>query len=70
MAEQQLRPTDGYMGNIRLKRVGVDISYSEEQVAELVKCSKDPVYFIKNFVHIFVLLKTTREVQFSFFLLK
>ena len=52
MAEQQLRPTDGYMGNIRLKRVGVDISYSEEQVAELVKCSKDPVYFIKNFVQI------------------
>ena len=52
MAEQQLRPSDGYMGNIRLKRVGVDISYSEEQVAELVKCSKDPVYFIKNFVHL------------------
>jgi hypothetical protein len=52
MAEQQLRPSDGYMGNIRLKRVGVDISYSEEQVAELVKCSKDPVYFIKNFVQI------------------
>ena len=52
MAEQQLRPSDGYMGNIRLKRVGVDISYSEKQVAELVKCSKDPVYFIKNFVQI------------------
>ena len=52
MAEQQLRPSDGYMGNIRLKRVGVDISYSVEQVAELVKCSKDPVYFIKNFVQI------------------
>ena len=62
MAEQQLRPTDGYMGNIRLKRVGVDISYSEEQVAELVKCSKDPVYFIKNFVQI-----NYRKKLFSFY---
>ena len=43
---------DGYMGNIRLKRVGVELNYTEEQVAELVKCSKDPVYFIKTYVQI------------------
>lgn len=40
------------MGNIRLKRVGVELNYTEEQVAELVKCSKDPVYFIKTYVQI------------------
>lgn len=42
----------GYLGNDRLKKVGVEISYTEEQVKEIIKCSEDPVYFIKNYVQI------------------
>ena len=42
----------GYNGNASLKRLGVEISYTEEQVAEIVKCSEDPIYFIKNYVKI------------------
>ena len=42
--------SDGYLGNDRLKRVGVELSYTEEQVKEIIKCSEDPVYFIKNYV--------------------
>jgi len=43
---------DGYLGNVNLKRVGVELSYTEEQVAEILKCSQDPVYFIKKYVKI------------------
>ncbi len=43
---------DGYLGNSRLKRVGVELSYTEEQLKEIVKCSEDPVYFIKTYVKI------------------
>ena len=44
--------SEGYLGNDRLKKVGVDISFTEEQAAEFVKCSQDPVYFIKTYVKI------------------
>jgi hypothetical protein len=43
---------DGYLGNVNLKKVGVELSYTEEQVAEIFKCSQDPVYFIKKYVKI------------------
>lgn len=36
-----------YRDNPLLKRVGVDVSFSEEQVEEYIKCSKDPIYFAK-----------------------
>ena len=42
----------GYMGNARLKRVGVQLSFTEEQTKEYIKCSLDPVYFIKTYVKI------------------
>jgi hypothetical protein len=42
----------GYLGNSNLKKPGVEISYTEEQVAEIIKCTQDPVYFIKNYVKI------------------
>ena len=42
----------GYNGNASLKRLGIEISYTKEQVAEIVKCSEDPIYFIKNYVKI------------------
>jgi len=43
---------DGYLGNERLKRVGVEIQYTEEQAVEIAKCIEDPVYFIKTYVKI------------------
>jgi len=42
----------GYLGNDRLKKVGVDISFTEEQAQEFIKCASDPVYFVKNYVKI------------------
>ena len=36
-----------YRDNPLLKRVGVDIQYTEEQVQEYIKCAKDPIYFAK-----------------------
>ena len=42
----------GYLGNDRLKRVGIEISYTEEQAIEIAKCIADPVYFIKTYVKI------------------
>jgi hypothetical protein len=44
--------SDGYLGNEKLKRVGVELSYTEEQVKEIIKCTEDPVYFIRNYVQI------------------
>jgi len=38
---------DNYRDNPLLKRVGVDIQYTEEQVQEYIKCAKDPIYFAK-----------------------
>lgn len=44
--------SDGYLGNDNLKRIGVELQYTEEQVKEIIKCSEDPIYFIKNYVKI------------------
>ena len=43
---------DGYMGNPNLKPTGVDMEFTKEQVKEYIKCSQDPVYFIRNYVKI------------------
>jgi superfamily II DNA or RNA helicase len=42
----------GYQGNINLRRRGETTNFSKNEIKELVKCSKDPIYFIKNYVHI------------------
>jgi hypothetical protein len=41
-----------YLGNSRLKKAGVELSYTEEQLLEISRCIDDPVYFIKNYVKI------------------
>lgn len=46
-----------YLGNPNLKRTNMSLSLTEEQVREYVKCAKDPVYFIENYVKIIVLDK-------------
>jgi hypothetical protein len=52
MANQENRT---YLGNHNLKGTGVEQEFTEEQVKEYVKCSKDPLYFIKNYVKIVTL---------------
>jgi hypothetical protein len=44
-----------YMKNPNLKKIGVNISYTEEQILEIQKCSEDPVYFIDNYCYIVTL---------------
>lgn len=41
-----------YLSNPKLKRAGVEHEYTEEQIKEYLKCSKDPIYFIKNYTKI------------------
>lgn len=47
----------GYNGNKKLRRAFLDISLTQYQLDEFKKCSKDPVYFIKNYVKIISLDK-------------
>ena len=42
----------GYLGNLNLKQAGIDIQFTEEQVQEYIKCSKDPVYFIEKYIKV------------------
>ena len=46
-----------YLGNPNLKKANVGMSFTPEQVEEFVKCSKDPVYFIKKYIKIISLDK-------------
>ena len=41
-----------YKGNPNLKAAAVRHSYTEDQIKEFVKCSKDPAYFIEKYVQI------------------
>jgi len=43
---------DTYLANPNLKRAHVPIEFTSEQVEEVIKCSQDVVYFIKNYVKI------------------
>ena len=38
---------DTYRDNNLLKRVGVDVQYTQEQIDEYIRCAKDPLYFAK-----------------------
>lgn len=44
--------TKYYNGNPNLKAAGVQYQYSLNDVKEFVKCSKDPLYFINNYVKV------------------
>ena len=43
---------EGYLGNTLIKRSGVETNYSQEEMAEYVKCSQDPCHFIENYTQI------------------
>ena len=41
-----------YLGNQNLKSAGVPVEFTQEQVMEYIKCSRNPVYFIKTYTKI------------------
>lgn len=47
-----INKTNYYLGNQKLKRVNVPQNYTPDQVSEFLKCMRDPIYFIKNYVKI------------------
>lgn len=44
--------SETYLGNPKLKRSNVTVQYTAEQIEEYVKCSEDPVYFVKTYCKI------------------
>ena len=45
-------PSDYYLGNPNLKKVGTEIQFTQEQIKEYLKCKEDPVYFAKSYIKI------------------
>ena len=43
---------DTYLGNARLKRANTVEEYTKEQVEEYIKCSQDPIYFVRKYIKI------------------
>jgi len=43
---------EAYLGNQNLKRSNVKHAWTQEQVQEWMKCAKDPVYFIEEYIKI------------------
>ena len=43
---------DVYLGNPNLKKINVPVEFTQEQIQEFDSCSKDPLYFIQNYVKI------------------
>ena len=44
-----------YLGNPHLKRVNMPMQLTEQEIREFVKCSREPSYFIENYVKIVTL---------------
>jgi len=44
--------TESYLGNQNLKKVGIPVEFSPEEIKEYLKCARDPVYFITKYVKI------------------
>ncbi len=43
---------DVYLGNPNLKKANVETNFTPDQVQEFIKCSQDPVYFIRKYIRI------------------
>lgn len=52
----------GYRGNPKLKRVGEEIAFTQDQVEEYLKCKDDPFYFIENYCKIITLDKGLQQM--------
>ena len=43
---------ESYRANPLLKKCGVQINFTQEQIEEYLKCAQDPIYFVENYVKI------------------
>lgn len=50
--DYDLDSKETYRDNPLLKKAGVKVEYTQEQIDEYIKCSKDPIYFAENYVTI------------------
>ena len=41
-----------YLGNPNLKKANVPTNFTPDEVQEFIKCSQDPIYFIRNYIKI------------------
>ena len=48
---------DTYLGNVNVKRDGVQHDFTKKEIKEYVKCSKDPAYFCETYLKIISLDK-------------
>jgi hypothetical protein len=49
---QNKNQNETYLGNINVKRDGVQHNFTEEEIKEYIKCSQDPVYFCKQYLKV------------------
>ena len=47
-----MHKNEGYLGNINVKRAGVQSEWTEEQILEYQKCMGNPIYFIETYIKI------------------
>lgn len=52
MTQYDLDSSQSYRDNPLLKKAGIDVKYTQEQIDEYIKCSQDPVYFAENYITI------------------
>lgn len=50
--DHQLSRNEMYKGNRNLRKAGVKIKYTEEQILEINRCRKNPIYFINKYCYI------------------
>src|SRR6056300_1491300 len=49
---QNQNQNESYLGNINVKRDGVQHNFTNEEIKEYIKCSQDPVYFCKTYLKV------------------
>jgi hypothetical protein len=52
-----------YNGNTLLRRGGISVGYTAEQISEWIKCRDDPVYFVEKYVKIVTLDKGVQPMN-------
>jgi hypothetical protein len=45
-------PKTTYLGNLLVKRDGIQDSFTQEEISEYVKCMKDPIYFAEKYIKV------------------
>jgi hypothetical protein len=59
----RIKQTKNYLANPNLKKVGVEVHLTEDQIREYLKCVKSPIYFIENYVKVITLDEGFVQIQ-------